>query len=177
MSVNLRFKAFLTEKRLSGPVVYEKLGISRFEYSAWIHETRTIPVNKIIIILKSFPDLNARWLLCDEGDMFDLTNISADTSLGYTNTEKVDMVNKDRQSHENQINNYLDQIDSLNKQISILNDQLVLSAEISKSRADHNHTLQERIDDLKDIIRTKTEAIQDLNSQLQLLRDNKQKIS
>lgn len=65
-TVNDRLNSFVKLKEIKPPTLYNKIGVNRSTWSGWINSGRPIPLDKVIKIIKHFPDLDARWLLTGE---------------------------------------------------------------------------------------------------------------
>lgn len=77
MDINDRFLLFLREKRISQKEFCEKTGYLRQSLSKFITGTTKLPkIDWVIGLLEQYPELNMRWLLLGEGEMWLDTPIS-----------------------------------------------------------------------------------------------------
>jgi len=72
MSVNQRIKKFAEAKKISQAQFKADLKIkSRAQVSNWFTDKERIPDRIVIKIIAKYPDLNARWFITGQGEMFD----------------------------------------------------------------------------------------------------------
>ena len=79
MVFNERFEQFLGMKRISQKDFAKRTGFPTYSLSKIITGTTKTPkIDLIIVLMQYFPELNLRWLLLEEGEMFiDKTPISS----------------------------------------------------------------------------------------------------
>lgn len=85
-SVNERFRHFLSKTKGSDePSVYKELHITTQTWSNYKHGTRPITLDDLISIVRYFKQLNARWLLTNEGNMTEEANSYKAEQLSESN--------------------------------------------------------------------------------------------
>lgn len=68
-TINTRFIKLLNKSSLSSTEFGEKIGATKQQISNW-KANYSIPIKQVSAILELFPELDARWLLLGEGDMY-----------------------------------------------------------------------------------------------------------
>lgn len=71
-TVNQRLKQFVERKKLSNKEFANSILVSEVSVSRWFSLIESFPLKHLNTLLLKFPDLNARWLITGDGDMFDL---------------------------------------------------------------------------------------------------------
>lgn len=82
--INQRLKQIVDLKNIEGPDIYNGTKLSRQAWSDFINTNKSIPSEKLAIVVGKIPYINARWLLTGEGDMFE-TNYIQDDKLRFAN--------------------------------------------------------------------------------------------
>lgn len=70
-NINQRLKKYIDLKKIDGPVLYKGTRITRQSWNSFIKSGKSIPSEKLGIVISKMPDLNARWLLTGEGSMIE----------------------------------------------------------------------------------------------------------
>lgn len=71
LSINQRLKKFLDSKDFSNQDLRIALGVkTRQQVSNWLTSKEKMPEKHMLTVVRMFPDLNARWLITGEGEMF-----------------------------------------------------------------------------------------------------------
>ena len=70
ISINERLKEFVELEKISSPEIYKKIGVHRSIWSGWMNQGKAISVEKLTALFRTLPNLNARWLLTGEGNMY-----------------------------------------------------------------------------------------------------------
>lgn len=65
-----RIRSYLNETGRSQKILTEITGIRKENVSDWMLGKKSIPTKHLQSIFKAFPDLNCRWVLTGEGEMF-----------------------------------------------------------------------------------------------------------
>lgn len=68
-TINQRVNIFIEYKGLSQKSLSELLGLKRQNITNWINKGTAIKNEHLTEIVKTFPELNAHWLLTGEGEM------------------------------------------------------------------------------------------------------------
>jgi transcriptional regulator with XRE-family HTH domain len=71
MTINQRLKDFSGLKKISNIKLAELAGCSQQVVGSWFNNNVHIKGDYILKIIEAYTDLNARWLITGEGDMFD----------------------------------------------------------------------------------------------------------
>jgi len=87
-TIGQRFELFLKEKNISNGEAAEMFGISKQQISSWRTGKTNITTAFLPVLVSTFKDLNARWLLTGEGSMFE-----TDSQVSKRQYNKKDTVN------------------------------------------------------------------------------------
>lgn len=71
MSISQRITEFMEKKKFTPPEFYKPVGIGRIEFSSWVNSGKAISVMRIVSILRTYPEINARWFLTGDGEMME----------------------------------------------------------------------------------------------------------
>lgn len=74
MDIQDRIKFLFESKRITQSQLARDLNISRVTVNKWISKENAFGLESAKKLLTYFPDLNARWLLLGEGEMFESKN-------------------------------------------------------------------------------------------------------
>ena len=70
-TVNQRVKAYIDNKKISQESFRASIGVAnKQQVSQWLTESSRIPEKYLIEMIRKYVDVNARWLLTGEGEMF-----------------------------------------------------------------------------------------------------------
>lgn len=137
-TINQRLKEYIELKKIDGPDIYGGTKISRQIYSDSINTSKSIPSEKLGIIVKKMPDdLNLRWLLTGEGEMLiKKDDTTAEPALPYKNR----LTHDEKQVFEERIINLENTIAVLTKLLSEAKEGGCGQGEIEGGVAPHRKT-------------------------------------
>lgn len=70
-SINQRLKKYIDYKKIVWPVLFKGTRITRQSWNSFTKTGKSIPSEKLGIVISKMPDLNTRWLLTGEGSMIE----------------------------------------------------------------------------------------------------------
>lgn len=84
-SINQRVKEYKEAKRLKQVELATAISTTGDRVSKWFRLEEKIPAEYVLAIVTKFPDINARWLLTGEGEMFEkgTTGVANEPVLPY----------------------------------------------------------------------------------------------
>ena len=107
-----RIKEYIDFKGITNQKFEKEVGFSNGAFASQLKNNRTIGVDKLENILKTYPEINIEWLLTGEGEM--LKN-SCPKSEQYTDLEN--LLNSVIHTQQEIINNQKETIEQLKNQI------------------------------------------------------------
>lgn len=107
-----RIKEYIDFKGITNQKFEKEVGFSNGAFASQLKNNRTIGVDKLENILKTYPEINIEWLLTGEGEM--LKNICP-KSEQYTDLEN--LLNSVIHTQQEIINNQKETIEQLKNQI------------------------------------------------------------
>jgi len=70
-TINQRVKAYIDNKKISQESFRASIGVAnKQQVSQWLTENSRIPEKYLLEMIRKYVDVNARWLLTGEGEMF-----------------------------------------------------------------------------------------------------------
>jgi len=137
-SVNKRLEVFIKSSNISKVDFALSIGRVKQDIDRWVNGGIKIPVPSLTDILKTYPDLNARWLLTGEGEM--LTSSIEKEVNQYKENEKMHM------AEEMQITRFScsdciekERIIQAQKKTIEIQDKYIASLEVGSIKNDKTH--------------------------------------
>jgi hypothetical protein len=69
--INQRLREIVKRKNIEGHDIYNGTKLTRQSWSDFINTNKSIPSEKLAIVVEKIPYINARWLLTGKGEMFE----------------------------------------------------------------------------------------------------------
>lgn len=123
MSVRQRFESLLIELKINGSQLARELGISQTSVSRILNGS-TLPSSKVLIpLLKAYPQLDIKWLLIGEGEMF------LNSQIEITKVDKdyldrlADSLERENNMLRKEINGLAEELERIQKIVEALPDE------------------------------------------------------